>query len=73
MTNLASIPHGGGWRAGGITIPLAHGGPRRRRGVAAAIAEFVERTEPHEFDLDHMREMLRRGPANAPAPVSNLA
>jgi pimeloyl-ACP methyl ester carboxylesterase len=30
---------------------------------AAEIVDFVETTEPHEFDLDHMREMLRRGPS----------
>jgi pimeloyl-ACP methyl ester carboxylesterase len=29
----------------------------------AELAEFVETTEPHLFDLDRMREMLRRGPA----------
>jgi pimeloyl-ACP methyl ester carboxylesterase len=28
----------------------------------AELAEFVETTEPHLFDLDRMREMLRRGP-----------
>jgi pimeloyl-ACP methyl ester carboxylesterase len=30
-------------------------------GIAATIAEFVEETEPYEFDLDRMREQLRRG------------
>jgi len=38
----------------------------------AALSEFVETTEPHEFDLDWMREMLRRGPVTpargAPGP-----
>jgi pimeloyl-ACP methyl ester carboxylesterase len=29
---------------------------------AAELAEFIETTEPHEFALDRMREMLRRGP-----------
>jgi pimeloyl-ACP methyl ester carboxylesterase len=28
----------------------------------AELTEFVETTEPYEFDLDQMREMLRRGP-----------
>jgi pimeloyl-ACP methyl ester carboxylesterase len=28
----------------------------------AEITEFVETTEPYEFDLQHMREMLRTGP-----------
>jgi pimeloyl-ACP methyl ester carboxylesterase len=28
----------------------------------AEITEFVETTEPHEFELEHMREMLRAGP-----------
>jgi pimeloyl-ACP methyl ester carboxylesterase len=28
----------------------------------AELHEFVETTEPHAFDLDRMREMLRRGP-----------
>jgi len=39
---------------------------------AAALSEFVETTEPHEFDFDRMREMLRRGPVTpargAPGP-----
>ena len=34
--------------------------------VAGAIEEFVRTTEPYEFDLDHMREMLRRGPEGTP-------
>jgi pimeloyl-ACP methyl ester carboxylesterase len=29
---------------------------------AAEITEFIETTEPYEFDLQHMREMLRAGP-----------
>jgi pimeloyl-ACP methyl ester carboxylesterase len=32
-------------------------------GVANSLRSFIETTEPYEFDLDHMREMLRRGPA----------
>ena len=32
-------------------------------GVAKALRSFIETTEPYEFDLEHMREMLRRGPA----------
>jgi pimeloyl-ACP methyl ester carboxylesterase len=28
----------------------------------AEITEFIETTEPYEFDLQHMREMLRAGP-----------
>jgi pimeloyl-ACP methyl ester carboxylesterase len=28
----------------------------------AELSEFVETTEPHAFDLDRMRQMLRRGP-----------
>ena len=28
----------------------------------AELSEFVETTEPHVFDLDRMRQMLRRGP-----------
>jgi pimeloyl-ACP methyl ester carboxylesterase len=31
----------------------------------SALTEFVEETEPYVFDLDHMREMLRRGPKPA--------
>jgi pimeloyl-ACP methyl ester carboxylesterase len=30
----------------------------------AELTEFVETTEPHTFDLDRMREMLRRGPGS---------
>jgi pimeloyl-ACP methyl ester carboxylesterase len=33
----------------------------------AELSDFVESTEPYEFDLDHMREMLGRGPAAAVA------
>ena len=32
----------------------------------AELTDFVETTEPHTFDLDRMREMLRRGPTPAP-------
>jgi pimeloyl-ACP methyl ester carboxylesterase len=32
-------------------------------GVAEELGDFVETTEPYRFDLDHMREMLRRGPS----------
>ena len=35
----------------------------------AELAEFVETTEPHVFDLDRMREMLRRGPELDAAPT----
>ena len=28
----------------------------------AELSDFVESTEPYEFDLEHMREMLGRGP-----------
>jgi pimeloyl-ACP methyl ester carboxylesterase len=31
-------------------------------GVAKTLRTFIETTEPYEFDLAHMREMLRRGP-----------
>ena len=30
---------------------------------ASELARFIESTEPYEFDIEHMREMLRRGPA----------
>ena len=42
-------------------------------GVANALHEFVETTEPYEFDLDHMREMLRRGPEGSPNPQPVVA
>jgi pimeloyl-ACP methyl ester carboxylesterase len=29
----------------------------------AELSQFVESTQPYEFDLEHMREMLSRGPA----------
>jgi pimeloyl-ACP methyl ester carboxylesterase len=29
---------------------------------ASELSRFIESTEPHEFELEHMREMLRRGP-----------
>jgi pimeloyl-ACP methyl ester carboxylesterase len=32
----------------------------------AELMEFIETTEPYEFDLDQMREMLRAGPRLAP-------
>jgi len=32
---------------------------------ASELARFIESTEPYEFDIEHMREMLRRGPAGA--------
>jgi pimeloyl-ACP methyl ester carboxylesterase len=31
--------------------------------LASELTRFIETTEPHEFDIDHMREMLRRGPS----------
>jgi hypothetical protein len=35
------------------------------------LTEFIETTEPYTFDLDHMREMLRRGPSgNRESPVT---
>jgi hypothetical protein len=30
---------------------------------ASELAHFIESTEPYEFELEHMREMLRRGPS----------
>jgi pimeloyl-ACP methyl ester carboxylesterase len=36
-------------------------------GFAFELTRFVETTEPYSFDVDHMREMLRRGPPGAPA------
>jgi pimeloyl-ACP methyl ester carboxylesterase len=39
------------------------------RAVVNALRDFMATTEPYEFDLDHMREMLRRGPAGAPTPA----
>jgi pimeloyl-ACP methyl ester carboxylesterase len=30
--------------------------------LVSELTDFVETTAPYEFDLDHMREMLRRGP-----------
>jgi pimeloyl-ACP methyl ester carboxylesterase len=43
--------------------------------VVAALRDFMETTEPHEFDLDHMREMLLRGPADTGErpPVGEIA
>jgi len=38
--------------------------PRR---FVSELGKFVETTEPYEFDLDHMREMLKRGPAGTRA------
>jgi pimeloyl-ACP methyl ester carboxylesterase len=35
----------------------------------AELGEFVETTEPHAFDLDRMRKMLRCGPGLDAAPV----
>jgi len=35
----------------------------------AELGKFVETTEPHAFDLDRMRKMLRRGPGLDAAPV----
>src|SRR5919204_1069108 len=32
------------------------------RAVVDALRDFVETTDPFEFDFDHMRDMLRRGP-----------
>jgi pimeloyl-ACP methyl ester carboxylesterase len=32
--------------------------------VARALSEFMEETEPYEWDLDEMRDALRRGPAS---------
>ncbi len=33
---------------------------------AAELSDFMESSEPYEFDLEHMREMLGRGPAPRP-------
>ena len=33
---------------------------------ATELSDFVESSEPYEFDLEHMREMLGRGPAPGP-------
>ena len=35
---------------------------------ASELTGFIETTEPYEFDLGHMREMLRRGPAGRERP-----
>jgi pimeloyl-ACP methyl ester carboxylesterase len=35
----------------------------------AELTEFVQATEPHGFDLERMREMLRRGPGLDEAPA----
>src|SRR5436190_1209539 len=53
-SRLVEIPGAGHWPQ------LDH--PRQ---VVAALNEFIETTEPYEFDQAHMREMLRRGPAGA--------
>ena len=37
------------------------------RAVVTALRDFMATTEPYEFDLDHMRDMLRRGPEGSPA------
>ncbi len=59
---LVEIERAGHWPQ--LDDPLA---------VASAIGDFVDSTEPYEFDLDHMRDMLRRGPARtdvrAPARI----
>jgi hypothetical protein len=34
---------------------------------AAELSRFIESTEPYEFELEHMRDMLRRGPGGAAA------
>src|SRR6266498_304369 len=61
-TELVEIPGAGHWPQ--LDDPIA---------VATAIGDFVDSTEPYEFDLDHMRDMLRRGPARtdvrAPARI----
>jgi pimeloyl-ACP methyl ester carboxylesterase len=31
---------------------------------ASELTRFIESTEPYEFDVEHMRDMLRRGPAS---------
>ena len=50
-SRLVEIPGAGHWPQ--LDDPI---------GVAQALRSFIETTEPYEFDLDHMREMLRRGP-----------
>src|SRR5919197_227504 len=39
------------------------------------LSDFIDATEPYVFDLDHMREMLRRGPEGSPAraPAGQIA
>jgi pimeloyl-ACP methyl ester carboxylesterase len=34
------------------------------------LSDFIDATEPYVFDLDHMREMLRRGPQREPAAAA---
>jgi hypothetical protein len=36
--------------------------------LSEALIEFIEGSEPYEFDIDRMREQLRQG-APAPAPL----
>ncbi len=42
------------------------------RAVVDALRDFLETTDPFEFDFDHMRDMLRRGPGG-PATEPQLS
>jgi pimeloyl-ACP methyl ester carboxylesterase len=63
-SRLVEIPGAGHWPQ--LDDPPA---------VVAALRDFMATTEPYEFDLDHMREMLRRGPEATPAqaPAGQIA
>jgi pimeloyl-ACP methyl ester carboxylesterase len=65
-SRLVEIPGAGHWPQ--LDDPI---------GVAKALHSFIETTEPYEFDLEHMREMLRRGPGGRhpgdEAPVPEIA
>ena len=63
-SRLVEIPGAGHWPQ--LDDPPA---------IVSALRDFMERTEPYEFDLDHMREMLRRGPgaSRERPPVGEIA
>jgi pimeloyl-ACP methyl ester carboxylesterase len=65
-SRLVEIPGAGHWPQ--LDDPI---------GVAKALRSFVETTDPYEFDMEHMREMLRRGPpgrgTSEEAPVAGIA
>jgi pimeloyl-ACP methyl ester carboxylesterase len=61
-SRLVEIPGSGHW-------PQLDA-PRR---LVTELIEFIETTEPYVFDLDHMRDMLKRGPQGAAATTEVTA